>query len=87
MYNTGFQVEPLSREAIRIVSQKVRSDVEKVNGGSSNYFDIVSYLDIILPTVDERFRLEICSKEEMGDNHGLTTPSDHLIQIRTDGIL
>jgi hypothetical protein len=84
MYNSGYQVAPLTREAIRQESLKVRQEADAFNGESSNYFDIVKYLDIVLPSIEPRFCLEICSMSEMGDNHGLTIPSDHLIRIRED---
>ena len=54
--------------------------------GSSNelYFDIVHFLEVTLPRVDEGFSLVVKTKSEMGECHGLTFPDKNEIQIRED---
>ena len=48
------------------------------------YFDIVYFLEITLPKLDENFTFQVLTEENMGDCHGLTYPDKNLIQIRQD---
>lgn len=73
--------EPLSRKDIRRMANLIR-----LIEGSSNelYFDIVHFLEVTLPRVDEGFSLVVKTKSEMGECHGLTFPDKNEIQIRED---
>ena len=73
--------EPLSRENIRTMAKKIR-----IIEGSYNqyYFDIVHFLEVTLPKLDEGFNFRVMTKKEMGECHGLTYPDRNEIQIRED---
>ena len=60
--------EPLSRKDIRIMADKIR--IIEGNKGKF-YFDIVHFLDVTLPKLDEGFTLQIMPKSQMGECHGL----------------
>lgn len=72
---------PLSREQIRKMAWIVR----KAAGEEKRlYFDIVRFLDVVLPKIDPGFSLIIEEKEKMGECHGLTYPDRNEIHIRED---
>lgn len=73
--------EPLSRKNIRLMAKKIR-----IIEGCSNqlFFDIVHFLDITLPRLDDGFTFRVLTREELGDCHGLTFPDRNEIQIRED---
>ncbi len=73
--------EPLSRKDIRNMARKIRI----LEGSYKKYFfDIVHFLEITLPKLDENFTFYVRTKEEMGECHGLTYPDRNEIQIRED---
>ena len=73
--------EPLSRKDIRHMAEIVRT----IEGSSGSlFFDIMHFLEVTLPRVDEDFSLVVKTKEEMGECHGLTFPERNEIQIRED---
>lgn len=72
--------EPLSRIDIRRMAEKIRI----IDGCHKPYFDIVKFLEIKLPKIDENFTFQVLPKEEMGECHGLTYPDRNEIQIRED---
>lgn len=72
---------PLSREQIRKMARFIRRIAGEEN---KLYFDIVRFLDIILPQIDPEFSLIIEGKEKLGDCHGLTYPDRNEIHIRED---
>ena len=73
--------EPLSRKDIRIMANKIRT----IEGSKGEfYFDIVHFLDVTLPKLDEGFTFRIMPKSEMGECHGLTYPDRNEIQVRED---
>ena len=73
--------EPLSRKDIRIMADKIRI----IEGSKGKFcFDIVHFLDVTLPKLDEGFTLQIMPKSQMGECHGLTYPDRNEIQIRED---
>ena len=84
MSGGSFAVPPLSRRKIRAIARNVRTISARFGGSDGAYFDIVRFLDVILPKLDSDFVLEILPKEEMGTAHGMTFPEEHLIQIRED---
>lgn len=72
---------PLSREQIRKMAWIVR----KAAGEEKRlYFDIVRFLDVVLPKIDPGFSLVIEEKEKLGECHGLTYPDRNEIHIRED---
>ena len=73
--------EPLSRKDIRIMAHKIRIIEGNIN---ECYFDIVHFLDVTLPRIDDNFSLVIKTKSELGECHGLTFPDRNEIQIRED---
>lgn len=72
---------PLSRKNIRDMAYFIRKIAGKEN---SLYFDIVYFLDVILPKTDPDFMLIVEEKSEMGECHGLTYPDKNEIHIRSD---
>lgn len=74
-------VKPTSRKDIWSFVRKVRC----VFGVESKlYFDIVGFVERVLPEIFPDFVLEICPEEEMGNRHGETIPSESKIRIRED---
>lgn len=72
---------PVSREQIRKMAWIVR----KASGEENRlYFDIVRFLDVVLPKIDPEFSLIIEEKEKLGECHGLTYPDRNEIHIRED---
>lgn len=73
--------EPMSRNEISLMAKKIR-----IIAGSYDklYFDIVEFLEIILPKIDENFTFSVKTIKEMGECHGLTYPDRNEIQIRED---
>jgi len=84
MYNYDVQVLPRSREWIRELATLVREVTVATRGEFGPRFPIVEALEEVMPELDTAFVYEILDKHEMGENHGLTLPSEHLIQIRLD---
>ena len=70
--------EPLSRKDIRRMANLIR-----LIEGSANelYFDIVHFLEVTLPRVDEGFSLVVKTKSEMGECHGLSYQRKLLVSI------
>lgn len=75
----SFVVRPLSIVDIRKKASIVRGvfDDEK-------YFPIVEFLENIMPKIFKDFYIEVNSKEEMGNCHGLACPTENCIKIRED---
>lgn len=74
----------VNRESIRAIAHRIRDITTAINGAAVARFDIIHFLEVILPKVDDKFTLEICDHVEMGENHGLMIPSKNLIKIRED---
>ncbi len=72
---------PLSRQHIRAMAMFIRK-VDK----SENmlFFDIVKFLDVVLPKMVPNFSLVIEGRDKMGECHGLTFPDRDEIHIRED---
>ena len=73
--------EPLSRLQIRDMAHFIRTIAHQEK---QLYFDIVKFLDVILPKIDPDFNLIIEDKEVLGECHGLTYPDRNEIHIRSD---
>lgn len=80
MTDGGVEVAPLRRKDIRVFANRVR----EVFGIRQPYFQIVEFLDVVLPQIIPDFTLEVLPSDEMGNHHGLTIPDDEVIKIRED---
>lgn len=79
--STGdIEVPPRSRKKIRQLTDLVRDELDFTKAK----FPIMSVLELALPLADEDFVFEVRTKEEMGDNHGLTYPNQSRIILRED---
>lgn len=74
-------VQPRSRKDIRLLAKSIRYQTGYYD---KPYFPIVRFVELVLPTLRPGFIFDVVSKEEMGNNHGLTIPEQNLIQIRED---
>lgn len=74
-----FEVPPMSRAAIRHLARQVRETLE----WKEPHFPIVEYMEIY-HQIDKSFVYDICEKEIMGDNHGITFPDKKIMLIRED---
>ena len=84
MQPTVSQVPPIKRVQIRGIARKIREINQQFGGGDGAFFDIVQFLDIILPRHCDSFCLEVVEGYELGDAHGLTLPDENRILIRED---
>lgn len=78
---SGIPVKPTSRRAIWEFVRDIR---HALGVETALYFDIVWFVESILPNLFAGFVLEICTKEEMGELHGKTIPSENKICLRED---
>lgn len=78
---TKIPVEPTSRKAIW---DEVRSIRRALGVENKLYFDVINFLELIMPKIFPNFVYEICSIAEMGNLHGKTIPSEVKICIRED---
>ena len=78
----GFTVPPLRKRHIYDTAASVRERFRPLMGthGLVPIEMIYEMLPLILPG----FRLEVCDREEMGDDHGQTVPQKLLIKLRED---
>jgi len=79
MRKLGIKVPPRSTKEIYGIAEKVRS-VFQLNGP---YVPIDNIYEV-MPDLLTGFNYEILSKEEMGDDEGVTYPNKKLIHIRED---
>ncbi len=78
---SGIPVKPTSRQAIWTYVR----DIRRTLGVEANlYFDIVWFIESIMPKLFPYFVFEVCTKEELGDLHGKTIPRENKICIRED---
>lgn len=78
MRNKGYRVAPLSRGRIAQVAGAVRK-MARGQSANEHYFPIVEFVEEVFCD-----GFEVCSKEEMGNNHGLSYPDQGIIRIRED---
>ncbi len=73
--------EPLSRMQIAGMAKLIR----KVSGEENTpFFDIVRFLDVVLPKIDPGFSFIVDEKSTLGECHGITYPDRNEIHIRED---
>lgn len=77
----NYKATPLSREDIRAYVADIRR-----NTGTENvlYFNVIAFMELILPDLIPGFTYEICPEEEMPNKCGETFPAEKKIQIRED---
>lgn len=76
-----YEASPLSRKDIRSLTILIR----KITGlTDERYFPIREFLELIMPRLDDAFVLEVLTKHEMGNNHGLAIPEEKIIRLRED---
>jgi len=81
MRKPGYRVPPLSKVRIREFAALFRRHLRLDRRPD---FPIIDVLEFTLPQLIDGYVLEICSREEMGANHGLTYPNKALIKLRED---
>lgn len=73
--------EPISRKKLRNIASEIR---KFCNSENEYYFDVLFFLEIILPTIDKNFEFICLPKCEMPQIYGNTCPEKHRIYIRED---
>ena len=76
-----FPVSPTSRQAIWDFVRNLR---RTLGLEYEFYFNIVNFVEKVMPVMFPDFIFEVCTTEEMGNMHGETIPSEHKIRIRED---
>lgn len=80
----GFRVPPLRRKDIRQRASEVRQWAEVLRGRDEPFFPIAQFMDVVLPQFFPDFDLQVCTRRDLGEIHGVTYPEHQLIQIRRD---
>lgn len=78
---SGIPVKPLSRQMIWTLVHKIRKALGVDN---ELYFDIIRFVENIMPQVFTDFTFAVLPKEELGKQHGKTFPDEKMICIRED---
>jgi len=73
---TGYEVSPKSRKDLLGYAEAVRNVF-----CDEPYFDIVTFLDVVLPKTVSDFTFEIVESSEIDGAHGLTDPTNGIIKI------
>jgi len=73
--------KPQSRKNIRKIAHMIR---EICNSSDDFFFDILGFVELLLPRLYDDFQLVICTESEMGKNEGLTYPEKGIMKIRED---
>ena len=76
-----YKAKPLSRKAISNYARKIR---KFCNAENTDYFDIMAFLEKILPKYMSDFSLEVVKKEDLPNDFGKTITSEHRMIIRED---
>lgn len=74
-------VTPASRQAIWECVRKIR---QLPGAENEHYFDIVLFLENVIPTISPNFTFEVVPQTEMKNVHGETLPDEDTIRIRED---
>ena len=80
-YVTGMKVPPLGRRDLRAFARAIHGHL-RYNGEGP--FPIMIMLEHVLPALYQDFEYEICSKDQLGIDHGMTYPDKHRILLRED---
>lgn len=83
MSEKRLKAQPLSRGSIRQCAKEFR---EKLGLKDAEYIDVIWLVEYVCPKLFKNydFEMEIMSKDEMGNYHGLTDPESGHIYIRED---
>lgn len=84
MNSQEIEVPPRSRGEIRKIANTFREISRRALGSFGPEFPIVEAMELVLPMLDPEFTLEVLPTQKMGDEHGLTIPSEHTIRLRED---
>lgn len=79
---TGFTVPPLKKRHIYDTAATVRERFRPLMGKGA--WVPIEMIYEALPLLLPGFRLEVCDRQEMGDDHGQTFPEKLLIKLRED---
>ena len=80
----SFKAKPRSIKDIREKAELIRTVTEMAMDTKTEQFPILHFAEIIIPQIAEDFTFVIGSKEEMGNNLGLTDIKEKTITIRED---
>ena len=78
---SGIPVKPTSRQEIWTYVRDIR---RTLGVEAALYFDVVWFVENIMPELFPDFVFEVCTQEELGDLHGKTIPRKNKICIRED---
>jgi uncharacterized protein YozE (UPF0346 family) len=81
--HVGYIAPPMERSEIKEVVDVIKGFWTSITNNEVE-FDILVFLDLVFPEVEENFRLLAKSFEDMGDYLGLTVPQKNEIYIRDD---
>ena len=81
MTNIKQLARPLSRVKIRDFAKIIRRSIDAEN---TPYFDVIAFLEIVMPIVDKNFEYIYLPKNEMRGCYGMAYPEEHRIYIRED---
>ncbi len=76
----SFEVPPLSREDLFSLARSVRATL-KMN---KDYLPVMHILEVVLPKMYPDYHFAVLGSAVMGNNHGLTVPSENAIYLRED---
>ena len=77
-------VKPTSRQAIWAHVRNIR---RSLGVEDKLYFDIVHFVERVMPEIFPEFVFEVCTEAEMGNLHGETIPSEHKTEPKTSAFL
>jgi hypothetical protein len=78
------EAPPRRRAELRRIAELTRTLAEQRLKVSGAYFPIERVFEPLLLSLDPEFYFEVLEERDMGDNHGLTIPSQHVIKLRQD---
>lgn len=80
----SFKAKPRSIKEIREKAALIRTVTEMAMNTNTDKFPILHFAENIIPQIAEDFIFVVETKEEMGDNLGLTDVKENKIKIRED---
>lgn len=78
---SGIPVKPASRQMIWTLVHKIR---RALNVANELYFDIIWFVENIMPQIFTDFTFAVLPNEELGNQHGKAIPDENTIYIRED---
>ena len=83
----SFKAKPRSIKDIREKAELIRTVTEMAMDTKTEQFPILHFAEIIIPQIAEDFTFVIGSKEEMGNNLGLTDIKEKTFILDSQGLL